>query len=66
MSVYMPCDTYSTTNVNAEFEEVINTIECTMHTHDCDAYILCVDFNIRFIGANAQSKCLNEFKEQNN
>jgi len=66
ISVYMPCDNYSMTNVNTEFEEVISIIECTMHTHDCDAYILCGDFNTCFIRANAQSKCLNEFNERNN
>lgn len=65
-SVYMPCDNYSMTNVNTEFEEVISIIECTMHTHDCDAYILCGDFNTCFIRANAQGKCLNEFNERNN
>ena len=66
MSVYMSCDNYSMTNVSAGFEEVISIIECTMATHDYDAFILCSDFNTCFVSPKAQSKCLNEFKEQNN
>ena len=53
-------------NVNTEIEVVIMITECKMHAHDWEAYILCSDFNVCFIRENAQSKCLKEFKEQNN
>ena len=37
--VYIRCENYSSTNVNADSEEVFSIIKYTMHTHSCDAYI---------------------------
>ena len=64
--VYMPCDTYSDVHVNDDFSEVIEVIDCTMHDYECDAYIICGDFNTSFERANTQSRFLLDFISRNN
>ena len=37
-----------------------------MHNHDCEAYVICGDFNTSFLRSNAPSNCLNAFIQRNN
>jgi len=64
--VYLPCDNYSCTVVNAEYEHIINVIECTINSTICDAVIICGDFNTSFDRDNRQTRCLTEFMVRNN
>ena len=45
LSVYLPCDNYSTVYVNHEYTECIDYISSLYNTANCSAFICCGDYN---------------------
>jgi len=66
LCVYLPCDNYSQTVTNIEYEHIMNVIECTINATTCDAVIVCGDFNTSFERDNCQTRCLSEFMKRHN
>ena len=62
----MPCDNYSEVTVNEEYAKVIDDIEILLHENECNAHIICGDFNTSYERDNAQTRCMVEFEERNN
>ena len=48
MSVYLPCDSFSATRIDDEYEQCINEIELIMNAHNFDECIIGGDFNTSF------------------
>ncbi len=53
VSVYMPCDNYSNVTVNDDYVNVIDDIEYLIHENECNALIICGDFNTCYVRDNA-------------
>ena len=64
-SIYMPTDNYSMFIVRAEFNNTINCIESLLNSMDCNARILCGDFNVSLVRDNAHTVYLKQFIERN-
>ena len=58
LSVYLPCDNYSTVYVNHEYTECIDYIESLYNTANCGAFTCCGDYNSSFDRSNAQTEFL--------
>ena len=65
LSVYMPCDNYSSNNITEEYADVIDTIEGLLHSSHCEAFIICGDYNTCFNRKNAQTQYLTDFITRN-
>ncbi|ELU05279.1 hypothetical protein CAPTEDRAFT_195984 [Capitella teleta] len=61
LCVYMPCNNYSTSVVDPEFDDVLNCIDTIMYANPCHEYVVCGDFNVSFTRNNAHSRRLEEF-----
>ena len=59
LSIYMPCDNYSTYDVDNTYSECIDFIETLYHCNDCNYFIATGNFNTCFSRDNAHTKCLN-------
>ena len=66
LCVYMPNDNYHATNVNPDFDNVLDMIENIMNAENYHGILLCGDWNTDFKRSNAQSKSLSEFLCRNN
>jgi exonuclease III len=56
VSVYMPCDNYSNVTMNDDYVNVIDDIEYLIHENECNALIICGDFNTCYVRDNAQTR----------
>ncbi len=63
INVYMPCDNRCVNNVNSEFTDTIDEIECRMNVSETRV-ILCGDWNCDFSRNTAQVKYLLDFIER--
>ncbi|ELU14617.1 hypothetical protein CAPTEDRAFT_211053 [Capitella teleta] len=61
LCVYMPCDNYSTSVVDPEFDDVLHCIDTIMYANPCHEYVVCGDFKVSFTRNNAHSRRLEEF-----
>ena len=66
LSFYMPCDNYSTYDVDNTYSECIDFIETLYQSNDCNYFIATGEFNTCFSRDNAHTKCLNNFVNRNN
>ena len=41
--LYIPCDNYSKYVINNEYEDVMNSVECSIASSNCQGIILCGD-----------------------
>ncbi len=57
----MPCDNHDTNNVNIEFSNAIDEIECIINAGSSTRLILCGDWNCDFIRNTAQINYLLDF-----
>ncbi|ELT96186.1 hypothetical protein CAPTEDRAFT_185982 [Capitella teleta] len=64
LCVYMPCNNYSTSVVDPEFDDVLNCIDTIMYANPCHEYVVCGDFNVSFTRNNAHSRRLEEFLQR--
>ena len=64
--IYMPCDNYSTYDVDNAYSECIDFIDTLYLSNDCDYFITTDNFNTCFSRDNAHTKCLNTFVNKNN
>ncbi|ELU01628.1 hypothetical protein CAPTEDRAFT_227909 [Capitella teleta] len=62
--VYMPCDNYSTSVVDPEFDDVLHCIDTIMYANPCHEYVVCGDFNVSFTRNNVHSRRLEEFLQR--
>jgi hypothetical protein len=62
----MPCDNNSKYVINNEYEDVMNSVECSMALSNCEGIIVCGDLNTCFTRNNAQTMFLNQFIGRNN
>lgn len=65
LCLYMPCDNYSSSSINEEYEAVINELECYLNANHFDSCIIGGDFNTSFRRLNSHSACLKSFMERN-
>ncbi len=61
VNVYMPCDNHNKNNVNIEFSNAIDEIECIINAGSSTRLILCGDWNCGFIQNTAQVNYLLDF-----
>ena len=65
ISVYMPCDTYSSHIVVQDYADCIDYIETIFNNTECN-FICARDFNTCFSRLIAHTTSLNDFIERNN
>ena len=58
LCVYLPCDNFSSVHVTEEYMATMDAIECAMEENNCNACIMCGDFNSSFKQDNDQSRYL--------
>ena len=66
LSVYLPCDNYSTVYVNHEYTECIDYIESLYNAANCSAFLCCGYYNCSLDRSNEQTEFLKEFIFRNN
>ena len=63
--IYMPCDTYSNTNVSIEYDNCINCLEELLSQYEQDDIIMCGDWNTSFERDTCQTRFMTAFMERN-
>ena len=56
------CDTQSISHIDTEYENVLNSLEVFLQSTECNAIIICGDWNTSFARQNAQTKCLLDYE----
>ena len=63
--IYMPCDTYSNTNVSIEYDNCINYLEELLSKYEQDDIIMRGDWNTSFERDTCQTRFMTAFMERN-